>query len=75
MLVHGYLGVDLAIVAKVLADDLADLEAFAAQVESYLEQVRRAAALGPRGRPPVSIGYATRNTAASPDSWCSSTWQ
>lgn len=40
MLVHGYLGVDLAIVAKVLADDLADLEAFAAQVESYLEQVR-----------------------------------
>lgn len=38
VLVHGYLEVDLAIVEKVLREDLSSLESFAAQVESRLER-------------------------------------
>lgn len=37
VLVHGYLDVDLDLVAKVLNDSLDDFEAFAAHVKRWLE--------------------------------------
>jgi uncharacterized protein YutE (UPF0331/DUF86 family) len=40
VLVHGYLELDLAIVERVLKEELATLESFAAQVEAYLAAAR-----------------------------------
>ena len=39
VLVHGYLRVDLAIVERVLRENLADLEAFAGHIESFLAPI------------------------------------
>lgn len=37
LVVHGYAELDMRIVARVLADDLGDLEAFGAAIEAYLK--------------------------------------
>lgn len=41
VLVHGYLQVDLEILARVMNEGLADLEEFAGHVEAHLERLRR----------------------------------
>jgi uncharacterized protein YutE (UPF0331/DUF86 family) len=41
VLVHGYLQVDLEILARVLNEGPADLEEFAGRVEAHLERLRR----------------------------------